>query len=478
MNHRTMPSMSIRRQLAAATATVFIVLIGLRFYVDVWKLLSSYLPVNESTHELRDSVRNSTVHDNDEDEDDGLLFDEKDDDYIPTFHDNDEDEDDDDYESGDSLAELTRLLDLNRQQSQKQTKSQSEELHYIQQSPACKPHFRYLSSSTSWETSSTKFKRLYFYHARKAGGTSLAMYFAKVATHHGLKFQHDEWVVAEEPGTKNDELPTFYVAHLREPVDRAISHFRYQGRWDCHDLMHMNKRNPDKNGNYFTPTEENSNKLETWNATGGHTPHKCKKSHHFKLGLCAVNCYLQWFAGAISCPENDIPIDEQYQLVLTKLLRYNFIIILEWLQDPEYVLAVEKFFGVPGITEKKSAFCERSSHYANKMIPLSINNRTLDRLTELNEVDINLYQELTNCSGGDDEHKYNFPILDSNRFDNTSSIQVHYSNYHAWKNSKEGSSKRRRKRDKAKKLDDVDNNNDDDNHHDDINSTDDNLTSR
>jgi hypothetical protein len=427
---------SIRRQITAASATVFIVLIGLRVYADVWKLLLSYLPVKESTHELRrEPVRSDTFYDNDEDDDDELLFDEKDDDYKREIDLRKE-----------SLAELTRLLDLSKQQSHNQTKS-----------PACHPHFQYLSSNTSWTTSEkTKFKRLYFYHARKAGGTSLAMYFAKVATHHGLKFQHDEWVVAEEPGTNiNDELPTFYVAHLREPVDRSISHFKYQGRWDCHDLLHM--RLPDNKGKYFTPTEENSNKLETWNATGGHTPHKCKSSHHFKLGECAVNCYLQWFAGAASCQKYDIPTDDQYHLVLTKLLRYNFIIILEWLKDPEYVLAVENFFGVPGITEKRSAFCERSSHKANQLVPLTIDNNTVDKLTKLNDVDIKLYTELTNCSGGDDEQKYNFPLLDPNRFDNTSSIQVHYSNYHEWKKS--GSSKRKRKRDKAKKL--VDDHDDD-----------------
>jgi hypothetical protein len=93
---------SIRRQITAASATVFIVLIGLRVYADVWKLLLSYLPVNESTHELRrEPVRNDTLHDNDEDEDNELLFDEKDDDYEREIDLRKE-----------SLAELTRLVIL------------------------------------------------------------------------------------------------------------------------------------------------------------------------------------------------------------------------------------------------------------------------------------------------------------------------------------------------------------------------------
>ena len=99
----------------------------------------------------------------------------------------------------------------------------------------------------------------------------------------------------------------------------------------------------------------------------------------------------------------------------------NFIVVLEWLSDPEYASAVESFFGVPGVTRQRAAYCERGAHTANKLVPLKIDNHTLDKLTELNEVDIGLYEELTDCLDGDDEKRYNFPVLDAERFDNTSS---------------------------------------------------------
>ena len=71
-------------------------------------------------------------------------------------------------------------------------------------SPACRPHFRAAVRSNdnkTWTWSSTaKFRRLYFYHTRKAGGTSLAEYFKRVAMHHGLEYEHMEWKEAEEPG--------------------------------------------------------------------------------------------------------------------------------------------------------------------------------------------------------------------------------------------------------------------------------------
>ena len=95
-----------------------------------------------------------------------------------------------------------------------------------QPSPVCRPNLNAALPDWRWDNS-TKFERIYFYHARKAGGTSLAQYFKEVAKYHGLEFVADEWNAAEEPGHNNvSGASTFYVTHLREPVDRAISHFK------------------------------------------------------------------------------------------------------------------------------------------------------------------------------------------------------------------------------------------------------------
>ena len=42
-------------------------------------------------------------------------------------------------------------------------------------SPACKPHFKLALSDGNW-SSTTKFKRLYFYHVRKAGVSYISAY--------------------------------------------------------------------------------------------------------------------------------------------------------------------------------------------------------------------------------------------------------------------------------------------------------------
>lgn len=166
--------------------------------------------------------------------------------------------------------------------------------------------------------------------------------------------------------------------------------------------------------NNFTATEDTAMKIDTWNATGGHIPFTCSHKR-FKMGTCAVNCYARWFSGA--CPEYNTTISQQYKAAMVKLLRYNFIVVLEWMNDPDYVSAVEKLFGVPGFDERRAAYCERASHIANKMVPLVIRNDTVEKLVELNEVDIRLYNELTNCMDkGADDQRFNFPLFDADRF--------------------------------------------------------------
>ncbi|KAL7463133.1 hypothetical protein ACHAXS_003519 [Conticribra weissflogii] len=287
-------------------------------------------------------------------------------------------------------------------------------------SPACHPHFQLALPNGKWGND-TKFKRIYFYHARKAGGSSMHKYLASVARNYGIELKAVEWDGMEEPGT--NEVDTFYVTHLREPVDRAISHFKYQGRWDCRDLVFrssLNKRiqKRGRHGN-FTPTEENANPIETWNQTGGHEPQSCRyigkmKSHRFRLALCAVNCYSQWFSG-LSCPTWNVSPMDQYAVAKARVLRFNMIVVIEKLRDPKYVEAVEQFFGVSGITAKGVPYCERESHAANAMYPVVIKNETRESLGRLNEIDIRLYHELSDCLNEDVVYN-NFPKWDGERF--------------------------------------------------------------
>ena len=87
--------------------------------------------------------------------------------------------------------------------------------HISIKSPACHPHFKLALPDGQW-SNIKRFKRIYFYHARKAGGTSINYYLRNVARHYGLDYTVVEWDKMEEPGSFDNA--TFYVTHLREPV--------------------------------------------------------------------------------------------------------------------------------------------------------------------------------------------------------------------------------------------------------------------
>lgn len=242
-------------------------------------------------------------------------------------------------------------------------------------------------------------------------------YLVKVAKHYGIHIEWIEWKAMEEPGMQhknvhdNNMEDTFYVTHIREPIERSISHFKYNGRWPCKTLMRS----------AFVPTEENAMTLETWNETQGHEPkkecHRDRKTKEtvFFLGDCAVNCYTQWFGG-LSCPRWDVPMELQYTVAMSKLLKYNLIIVIDKLHDPRYVEAIETFFGVTGLLERGNPFCEKKSHKANAAHPLVVRNETRARLVELNEFDLKLYHEITDCLKEDGGRYEGIPKWDGSRF--------------------------------------------------------------
>jgi len=190
------------------------------------------------------------------------------------------------------------------------------------------------------------------------------------------------------------------------------------------------------------PTEENAATLEAWSNHYGdnnNRPNLCvgsgqpDKKIFFHMVKCGCECYLQWIAG-LSCPllnppeepgERIVPLTEQFHVAKAKLLRYNFIAISEMLQNEEYVAAVERFFGVPGISQRTySPWCEAESHYTNKLYPLVIEPEVLNNLTMRNRLDIRLYNDIKNCL--DETTEFRFPAWRGNRFDTNETIQIDY----------------------------------------------------
>lgn len=184
-------------------------------------------------------------------------------------------------------------------------------------------------------------------------------------------------------------------------VERSISHFKYDGRWDCQQLV--------KNSS-FIPTTSNAKSFKLWNQTHGFTTSSCDRP--FSFTGCAVNCYIQTYSGKGCTHDN---WQTEYNLAVDRLFRYNLILVHEKFRDDGYVQAVEDFFGVKGFGEDSIMFCGPEANEANKKVPLSVGFESVLKLTKLNEMDNRLYKKATDCWDGKGG-KYLFPKANATRF--------------------------------------------------------------
>lgn len=231
-------------------------------------------------------------------------------------------------------------------------------------------------------------------------------YLRKVALHYSIDLVVKEYNHASKEEDVGGRHDTIYVTNMRDPVERSISHFKYDGRWDCGQLT--------KNES-FVPTEQNARSFEAWNQTRGFESSECDAP--FSFISCAVNCYIQTFSGK-GCTDDNW--STEFNLAQDLLLRYNLILVYEKFRDPEYIKAVEQFFGgVEGFNEPVSMFCGRESRAANERVPLAVKFEHVLKLTRLNAMDNRLYKDIAgSCWEYDEEGQaeYLFPSVDASRF--------------------------------------------------------------
>ncbi|KAG7370362.1 sulfotransferase family protein [Nitzschia inconspicua] len=241
-------------------------------------------------------------------------------------------------------------------------------------SPACFPSFG----------GKKNISRIYLSHTRKAGGTTLRFFLQQIA-----KKMEWEYVVVEgdrsEYPNRND---TLYVVNIRNPVDRIISDYKYEGRWDCQDLV----------GNAsFTPSYENQFTLEVDMDRIYHPPagyHPCREN---RMWRCVEECYTRWYGEELNCISN---VTKNYQPALERLLRYDIIVISEKLKDPFYINGLNELFGNLDnrtLSSVLHATCSKEAQEWNRKVPPNISQTALNQLHEWNKYDLDLYTTLTTC---------------------------------------------------------------------------------
>lgn len=255
-------------------------------------------------------------------------------------------------------------------------------------SPVCLPRF-----GTKDSGNKRRIRRIYFLHMRKAGGTTIRYYLGRVARHYHLEIAVDEATPTEMPGSRND---TLYVTHLRHPVGRVISQFKYEGRWSCGQLV--------KNQTYV-PTLENANDFQSW-IEENECSYTGSNKGGSKLWKCSTNCFIQWLTltpdsrkqGCIT--KHPSVINAKFAEAQAVLSKFDLVIDTERLRLESYARKIENYFGQRGLVgQKHNMYCGKQSTAANQKNPLSIANSTLEDLYERNGLDLELFRRFTECEG-------------------------------------------------------------------------------
>jgi len=236
-------------------------------------------------------------------------------------------------------------------------------------------------------------KRIVFGHMRKAGGTTISAFLKKVAGTYNMTFKGFEGGYIELPGTRND---TLYVTHIRNPVERAMSHYKYEGRWKCVWLVNDEPQKLRPEG--WEPTFENSNTLENW------MREKCTTKNEY-MWHCFSNCFIRWLNHPIGhCDDEGSQFANAtlYQSALDKAQKFHLIIQTEKLRENDYVESLGNYFGVsPDILKKKNRiYCDDESKAANKAYPANVTDAHIKTLSELNVADLRFFAEFSTCPTG------------------------------------------------------------------------------
>ena len=130
----------------------------------------------------------------------------------------------------------------------------------------------------------SRYDHVYYYHTRKAGGTSLASWVAALAKKNNKTYSRDEGIVFVEEGIAKKGR-VLRVTSLRDPVERAISSFYFDEHQRSHGTSNATLSEFILRSAYMNEKKK---------------PSKYDKRLQMKRGWiwrCAANCYSKWFGG-------------------------------------------------------------------------------------------------------------------------------------------------------------------------------------
>ncbi len=122
----------------------------------------------------------------------------------------------------------------------------------------------------------SSYDSIFLYHTRKAGGSTMRRWLRRVANKHNLTLKVQEGYPLQESDFHNKSR-TLYITTLRDPVERAISSYYFEGQW-----LEAGKNR----------TKESAIGFKTWTEIVNIKPRGRLLWH------CASDCYCKWFGSS------------------------------------------------------------------------------------------------------------------------------------------------------------------------------------
>jgi len=220
------------------------------------------------------------------------------------------------------------------------------------------------------------FSGAFLLHTRKAGGTSLRSWLLEM----GLQVKEVEGPVFR-PGTYS-RPDTLMVTSLRDPVERAISSYNYEGRWGGVRRIPYAQRNLSNSvtfRHWMNFTETSLRRTNCQQMLRGKS-----KSTIIRVWSCAQNCFTRWFSGRCNVREEDACA------AMRHIMSFDIVVTTDEMKNETIVQHLMECMNTTTPIRVVAPFLKDFQVKSNQRFPYNLSAATLQLARAGNDLDFKL----------------------------------------------------------------------------------------